>query len=102
MSEQHIAELKEKLRKLWKEGLTKKVWEDDGPWPKIITYPDSEDILFTKAELHKDGTVRAWYRGSVNFVKLRITCPKDMKFEDFEEIITETIKEAKEKKNGKA
>lgn len=91
LAKEQILKLKRYIKKFWKEGIAKRLATEE-VWPKTIIY-DNEDVPFLKAELHKDGTVTVWPRQPLKYVSLTLTCPKDIKFEDFKEIVEDSVKE---------
>ena len=92
INEKKIEEIKQYIRKLWKKCSFKKVFEKDEIWPKTIIY-ENEDSPFIKAEFYEDGTAKVWPRRPLQWVTVTLTCPKDMKFDDFKEIVEESVEE---------
>jgi hypothetical protein len=73
MNEQDIEEVKEKVRKYFKE-CTKKLGEDDGPWPKVLAF--GEEFPVVKAEIYKDGTMNVWPRKPLKYISVSLTLPR--------------------------
>ena len=61
-----MTEIEREIIKYYQECIEKKWWwEDDGPWPKVLPFPDPSP--FVCATAFKDGTVTVKMRQAINF-----------------------------------